>query len=154
MRQSVHSETTEAPPMPDDLLDEVLDDLGVRKLAVPPPNKESLLDRFLNAMRKTPVAWGIAAAAACLAVVATVKLGIDNNEYIGNGTRNGGNKTVIVKETPLLIFYQPTEELLREATKFGLNEKNLRTPSTQNDLERLIAENGRDRMSDFKPSRV
>ena len=125
----------DAPPMPEDLLDEVLGDLGVKSVAAAGQKRvesASLVDRLFSLLRANPVVWGAAAAAAC--VVAMLAIQMEPNGNGGGGVRGDGGEGL--KDEPLVLLFQPGEELRREAEK--LEQEHVRYPESQAELDRLL----------------
>ena len=147
LRNSVHSETADAPPMPDDLLEDVLSDLGVKQSATATSSEQSLLDRLLSVFRSNPVSLGVAAAAACVVVVIAVTMdaGRETNGLSGGTSGVRGGSETPVADAPIVILHE-LSDALRDAVTENFNEEHLRFPTTDAELRQLIEDSARRRV--------
>ena len=141
VRHVVHAEAAdEAPPMPDDLLEDVLSDLGIKQTAAAPSKSESVVDRVLALFRGNSMAWGMAAAAACLVAIVAINLndgaGSGTGNGIDGGLRNGGGGPE-VQPTQVIVF-QASEAWKSALASEGFESEYLRFPDTDAELQELL----------------
>jgi hypothetical protein len=104
LHDSLHAEAQDAPPMPDGLLDDVLDDLGVKKEAKA-GSEVPFFERCLEMFRGRSMALAGLAAAAC--VVAVLAINLNNG---GGGSAVRGEDGGKINEPSLVVFASPTPE--------------------------------------------
>ena len=114
LHTSMQSDAGGVPPMPDDLLDDVLSDLGVEQQmpAARASREPGFLDRCLELLRGKPLAFAGLAAAACVVAILAVKIG--DMESGPSGVRGGGTGGKVA-EPPIVIFSDPSPEQMSAA---------------------------------------
>ena len=131
----------DTPPMPDDLLNDVLSDLGVEKspVAEATVEKSGLFDRLFQVLRGNSFAVAGLAAAACIVAIFVVN---SVNSDDRTGVRGSGGTIV---EPPMVVFVDPTPEQ-KAAAEENFEAEHLRFPGgtepVANDHARILIEGG------------
>lgn len=144
LHTSMQSDAGNVPPMPDDLLDDVLSDLGVeqkmpRARAISEPR---FLERCLALFRGKPLAFAGLAAAACMVAILALNVGDDKAGTSGvRGTGTGG----MVAEPPIVVFADPSPEQ-RTVAQENFHLEHLRFPANgeavASDRARIVVDGG------------
>ena len=144
VRNSLHTEAEEIPPMPDTLLDDVLGDLGVKKAEETSvaAAKPSFFELCLEIFSGKPMALAGLAAAACVVVMLAINLNNNNGDGPNSSVRGGAGEEVA--EAPLIVFPSSSPEL-RAAALEHFQSDHLEFPAAGEDLDtkrnRIVIEN-------------
>jgi hypothetical protein len=114
LRTSMQSDAGNVPPMPDDLLDDVLSDLGVEQKvsAARAVREPGFLERCLELFRGKPLVFAGLVAAACVVAILAVNVGDD--EGGSSGVRGGGTGGTVA-EPPIVVFTDPSPKQMSAA---------------------------------------
>ena len=133
----------DAPPMPDDLLNDILSDLGVEKgTAANHAQERGMLVRFFELLRGKPLVITGLAAAACVVAIFAVNQADDIKGK--SGVRGAGT---VIAEPPIVVFVDPTAEQ-KSAAQENFDSSNLRFTAlggeaVANGRARILIEGGK-----------